>query len=121
MPRNLFGNIFAQTFAKVGIYADQRIGEILRNLEQAKRGPKVNSPKGEKTKTETIKDSGMSTKTAYDLQAMAANPEVVQAVLDKAEADGTIPSRSQVLKAIKECDEAETQTQRAINCSVRCV
>ena len=61
-------------------YADQRIGEILRNIEQAKRGPKVNSPEGEKTKTETIKESGMSTKTAYDLQAMAANPAVVEAV-----------------------------------------
>lgn len=95
-----------QTFAKVGLYADQRIGELLRNLEQAKRGPRVNSPEGEKTKTATIKESGLSTKTAYDLQALAANPDVVQAVLDKAEADGTIPSRSQVLKAIRERDDA---------------
>ena len=30
----------------------------------------------------------MSTKTAYDLQKLAANPDVVQAVLDKAEAEG---------------------------------
>lgn len=49
----------------------------------------------------------MSVKTAYDLQAMAANPDVVQAVLDKAEAEGRIPSRKQVLDAIKERDEAE--------------
>ena len=38
---------------------------------------------------------------------MAANPDVVQAVLDKAEADGRIVSRSQVLKAIKERDIAK--------------
>ena len=38
---------------------------------------------------------------------MAANPDVVQAVLDKAEAEGRIPSRKQVLDAIKERDEAE--------------
>ena len=78
----------AQTFAKVSVYADERIGEILRGIKQAKRGPKVNSPEGEKTKTETIRESGMSTKTAYDLQAMAENPEVVEAVIAKAEQDG---------------------------------
>lgn len=92
----------AQTFAKVGIYADQRIGEILRELP--KSGRWSDSPTG---KTDTIKESGMSVKTAYDLQAMAANPDVVQAVLDKAEAEGRIPSRKQVLDAIKERDEAE--------------
>ena len=45
---------------------------------------------------------------------MASNPDVVQAVLDKAEADGKIPSRSQVLKAIRERDEArdEAETHR---------
>lgn len=91
----------AQTFAKVGIYADQRIGEILRELP--KSGRWSDSPTG---KTDTIKESGMSVKTAYDLQAMAANPDVVQAVLDKAEADGRIPSRKQVLDAIKERDDA---------------
>lgn len=91
----------AQTFAKVGIYADQRIGEILRELP--KSGRWSDSPTG---KTDAIKESGMSVKTAYDLQAMAANPEVVQAVLDKAEADGRIPSRKQVLDAIKERDDA---------------
>lgn len=94
----------AQTFAKVGIYADQRIGEILRELPTSNRWS--DSPTG---KTETIKESGMSTKTAYDLQAMAANPDVVQAVLDKAEAEGRIPSRKQVLDAIKERDTASAR------------
>ena len=101
----------AQTFAKVSVYADERIGEILRGIEQAKRGPKVNSPEGEKTKTETIRESGMSTKTAYDLQAMADNPEVVEAVIAKAEQDGRVVSRSQVLKAIKERDEARKDAE----------
>lgn len=97
----------AQTFAKVGIYADQRIGEILRELP--KSGRWSDSPTG---KTDTIKESGMSVKTAYDLQAMAANPDVVQAVLDKAEADGRIPSRKQVLDAIKERDDARWVADR---------
>ena len=96
----------AQTFAKVGIYADQRIGEILRSLEQAKRGPKVNSDVSEKTKADAIADAGIPKSQAYDLQKLAANPDVVQAVLDKAEQDGRIPSRNQVLKAIQERDDA---------------
>lgn len=96
-----------QTYARVSIYADQRIGELLRELPTSNRWS--DSPKG---KTDTIKESGMSTKTAYDLQALAANPDVVQAVLDKAEQDGTIPSRSQVLKAIQERDMARKVADR---------
>lgn len=97
----------AQTFAKVSIYADQRIGEILRELpkshgNQYQQSATVGTP----TKAEAEKQAGISHATAYDLQALAANPDVVQAVLDKAEADGTIPSRSQVLKAIQERDMA---------------
>ena len=40
------------------------------------------------TKVEAEKQAGLSHKTAIDLQALAANPDVVQAVLDKAEAEG---------------------------------
>lgn len=98
----------AQTFAKVGIYADQRIGEILRELPTSNGGRPRNSSdvQEEFTKANAIQDAGISRSQAYDLQKMASNPEVVQAVLDKAEQDGTIPSRSQVLKAIRERDDA---------------
>lgn len=97
----------AQTYAKVGIYADQRIGEILRELpkshgNQYQQSATVGTP----TKAEAEKQAGISHATAYDLQALAANPDVVQAVLDKAEAEGRIPSRKQVLDAIKERDDA---------------
>lgn len=103
----------AQTFAKVGIYADQRIGEILRGMEQAKRGPKVNSDASEKTKADAIADAGIPKSQAYDLQKLAANPDVVQAVLDKAEAEGRIPSRQQVLDAIRERDAARADAATA--------
>ena len=106
----------AQTFAKVGIYADQRIGEILRELP-TRAGKRIDltssTTKEEVTKTDVLKGSGISKSQAYDLQAMASNPDVVQAVLDKAEADGTIPSRSQVLKAIKECEAAKRERDDA--------
>lgn len=101
----------AQTFAKVGIYADQRIGEILRELPTG-HGNRFSSA-SETLKADAIQEAGISRSQAYDLQTMASNPDVVQAVLDKAEADGTIPSRSQVLKAIKECEAAKRERDDA--------
>lgn len=95
----------AQTFAKVGIYADQRIGELLRELP-TKQGKRTDlTSVGTPTKVEAEREAGISHATSIDLQTIAANPDVVQAVLDKAEKDGTIPSRAQVLRAIKERDE----------------
>lgn len=100
----------AQTFAKVGIYADQRIGEILRELPTG-HGNRFSSTQ-EPLKAEAIKDAGISRSQAYDLQAMAANPDVVQAVLDKAEAEGRIASRKQVLDAIRQRDEAREEVEQ---------
>lgn len=103
----------AQTFAKVGIYADQRIGEILRELPTG-HGNRF-SDTSETLKADAIKDVGIPKSQAYDLQAMAANPEVVQAVLDKAEAEGRIVSRKQVLDAIKRQKQAEQERDQARN------
>lgn len=98
-----------QTFAKVGIYADQRIGEILRELPKAQGNRNDLTSSSAQEKVKAIQDAGISRSQAYDLQAMAANPDVVQAVLDKAEAEGRIPSRKQVLDAIKERDDARQE------------
>ena len=103
----------AQTFAKVSIYADQRIGEILREIPKAKNQHDVSDlPTG---KTQAIKDAGFTPKTASQLEQLAANPEVVQAVLDKAEAEGRIPSRKQVLDAIHDRKIAERERDNANN------
>ena len=114
----------SQTFAKVSVYADQRIGEILRELPKAKGNQyqqSANSPTGEEapTKAQALEDAGIGRKTAYDLQAMAANPEIVEAVIAKAEEEGRVVSRSQVLKAIKERDEARKDLQDAYLTSER--
>jgi hypothetical protein len=101
----------SQTFAKVSVYADQRIGEILRELPKAKNQHDVsNLPTG---KTQAVKDAGLTPKTASQLEQLAANPEVVEAVIAKAESEGRIVSRSQVLKAIKERDEARKELSEA--------
>lgn len=96
-----------QTYARVSIYADQRIGELLRELPKGKGNQYQQSAEvGMPTKAQAERDAGISHAISIDLQAMAANPDVVQAVLDKAEAEGRIPSRKQVLDAIRERDDA---------------
>ena len=106
----------AQTFAKVGIYADQRIGEILRELPTAKAGRKANEvdTPTQLTKGEAVKQSNIDHHTAIDLQKIAANPEVVEAVIAKAEKDGRVVSRAQVLKEIKKHDEAVRQEKQLL-------
>jgi hypothetical protein len=103
----------SQTFAKVSVYADQRIGEILRELPKAKN-QHDKCLDTTVTKREAEQQAGLSHKTAIDLQAMAANPEIVQAVLDKAEEDGRIPSRKQVLDAINAKKRAESERDSAV-------
>ena len=106
----------AQTFAKVGIYADQRIGEILRELptKQGKRTDVTSVPTvTEVSKREAEQQAGISHKQSIDLQKMAANPEVVEAVIAKAEKDGRVVSRSQVLKEIDERKRMERELKKA--------
>ena len=55
---------------------------------------------GTPTKVQAEREANIDHHTSIDLQKMASNPEVVQAVLDKAEAEGRIPSRKQVLDDI---------------------
>lgn len=104
----------AQTFARVGIYADQRIGELLRELptRQGARTDTSVTTGTEVTKRQAERDAGISHKQAIDLQAMAANPDVVQAVLDKAEAEGRVVSRKQVLDAIRERDRYREEAEQ---------
>jgi len=103
----------AQTFAKVSVYADQRIGEILRELPKA-TNQHDSQVVGMPTSTrQAEREAHIDHHTSIDLQAMAANPDVVQAVLDKAEAEGRIPSRKQVLDAIRERDNARADAATA--------
>ena len=89
----------------------QRIGEILRELPTG-HGNRFSDTQ-ETLKADAIKESGISKSQAYDLQAMAANPEVVEAVIAKAEQDGRVVSRSQVLKEIDERKRAERELRKA--------
>lgn len=103
-----------QTFARVSIYADQRIGELLRELPKAKAGRKPNDSTAIEelpSKGQALQDAGITAPTAYQLEQLAANPDVVEAVIAKAEEEGRIVSRAAVLKAIKERDDALAEVE----------
>lgn len=103
-----------QTFARVSIYADQRIGELLRELPKAKVGRKPNDSTAIEelpSKGQALQDAGITAPTAYQLEQLAANPDVVEAVIAKAEEEGRIVSRAAVLKAIKERDDALAEVE----------
>lgn len=103
----------AQTFARVGIYADQRIGELLREMPKATNQHDARQVVGTPTSTrQAEREAGIGHSTSIDLQAMAANPEIVQAVIDRATEEGTVVSRAQVLKAIRERDEAREEVEQ---------
>ena len=106
-------NETSQTFAKVSIYADQRIGEILRELPTKQGARNDITSVGTPTKVEAEKQAGISHAVAIDLQAMAANPEVVEAVIAKAEAEGRIPSRKQITDELKRIKAEKEQAELA--------
>ena len=101
----------AQEVSTALIAAEQRIGELLLAIPKATAN---NNPSGKsgtqnrdesklgKTKTETVKEMGYTKDEASDYQQMAKNPDVVNKVLDDAIANGTVVTKSQVMKEIAE-------------------
>lgn len=103
----------AQEVSSALIAAEQRIGELLLAIPKAqgKRTDKETSAERTeevKTKAEIITEQGYERHEAADYQQMAKHPEVVQKVLDDALANGTVVTKSQVMREIKASkDEAE--------------
>jgi hypothetical protein len=104
----------AQLQAKVALYADERIGELLSELPKAS-GNQYQSASpdvtGKATKGQAIKDAGISKGVAEDLQKLAAHPEVVEETIAKAEEEGKPVSRARALKDIKKKKETEVSSK----------
>lgn len=106
----------AQTFAKVDLFASQRIGELLRELPKATNQHDAQQVVGTPTSTrQAEREAGIGHSTSIDLQALAKNPDIVEAVIAKAEAEGRLVSRKQALDAINEKKRAEQQRDEALD------
>lgn len=80
----------SQAWQNASLFSDQRIGEILRELPTSKGGrPKNSSHAREEFSKATVLDEiGITFSEANRLEQLANNPDVVQAVLENAKAEG---------------------------------
>ena len=105
-----------QEISNALIAAEQRIGELLLAIPKASGGvnqynKEEKAEREEKSKRETISEMGYTRHEASDYQQMAKHPEVVQAVMDKALADGEVITKSAVMKEIKAYKDRITQLE----------
>lgn len=96
-----------QELANALIAAEQRIGELLLAIpkQTANQYTDANSSGVEKAKSEVVSEMGYTKDEVSQYQQMAKNPEVVQKVIDDALANGTVVSKSMVMKEIKALKE----------------
>ena len=98
----------AQQIAEMKTRAEMRLGEITAAMPKSKGGrPNKNSSSQEeefstKTKAEALEEVNINKNQASQYELMAANPEIVEQVIAEAKANNDIPSRSTVVKKIKE-------------------
>lgn len=92
----------AQEVSTALIAAEQRIGELLLAIPKASGNQYTSASDERPTKAQTIADMGYGATEAKDYQQMAKNPDVVNKVLDDAIANGTVVTKSQVMKEIAE-------------------
>ena len=108
-------NETAMTCSRVSMFCDVRIGELLSEIptKQGKRTDitSMSVPK-EVTKAQILKEAGIDVHTASDLEKLAANVDIVEAVINDCEENGKNVSRNMVLKAIKESETSEVRTCR---------
>ena len=99
-----------QELANALIAAEQRIGELLLSIPKQSGGvnqynKEEKSTGVEKSKSQITEEMGYTRHEVSDYQQMAKNPEVVQKVIDDALANGTVVSKSMVMKEIKALKE----------------
>lgn len=104
----------ASTYSRVSIFADMRIGELLRELPKrpGARTDITYSQIREEVKADALRKANISTSEANRLEHLADHPDVVESVIAEADEKGEIVSRNKVLKAIKEAETPEVRTCR---------
>lgn len=97
-----------QRWGIVHLYGQKRLGEITREMPKARAG------KGERgrenvitgsviTKEHRLNEAGLTSKghAISDAERIAANPEVLDRVVERAKDRGEIPTKTEVLREIK--------------------
>lgn len=85
-----------QCVAEALIYAEARLGELLGDLP-----PNIESHGRATIVKRRSLPMGITKQQSHMYQALAAHPDIIREVVEKARLDGNIPTRYQVLKRIK--------------------
>lgn len=102
----------AQDLASALLDAEVRLGELFKGMESV--GHRKASTDGRQTKYDTIKSLGFTDpeKTAHRFELLADHPEIVERVKAEARENDDLPTRSEVLREIKqEVARADFQTR----------
>lgn len=95
----------AQEFSEVTVLAQQKVGELLLQIQTAQgKRTDLTSPQDTeklKTKSEITTEMGMTSQQVSQYQQMAQHPEAVQTAIEKARESGDVVSRNQVMKEIR--------------------
>ena len=110
----------AQEIAEVVTDAECRMGELLKAVPKASGGDrrsddfKISSHVDfEKTKSEVIKESGLTQRQAEHFQFMANHPDSVEKAKEKARKEGTVLSRNAVIQQIVSDTKPKRVTEQA--------
>ena len=89
--------------------AETRLGELLKEIPKASGNySEINHVDNSTSKQETVKEMGFSNKQVSQFQRLADNKEIVEQVKAEAKENDDLPTRTEVLRRIKERDrEAE--------------
>lgn len=94
----------AQQLAGALLDAESKIGELLKNI---KTKPITDSATGRTIGSEKSLPTGISKKQSHFFQTLASNPEIVEQVKAEAIENDDLPTRTEVLRKVKEKDKTE--------------
>lgn len=110
----------AQLLSEAVMEAEVKLGCFLSDTPKAKNGGATNQYQAkstplsneQKSKSEVIRELGITQKQAERFQQLASHPEIVEQAITEARENDDIVSRSSVLNKIKEHKRAEKEAQR---------
>lgn len=89
--------------------AEAKLGELLKGLSLRGGDRKSESFQNQTSSAISLKSLGITEKQSYEAQKMAANPYVIEEVLEKAIRENEIPYKAEILRRI---DQPELKIQR---------
>ena len=97
----------AQLLGESLLDAEARIGEMLKDIPKQKNQFATDTAVGSKPKKEVIKSLGFNEKLAERFETLADNKEIIEQVKAEAKENEDIPTRTEVLKRVKELKKQE--------------